>query len=341
MVRTGVVIDSRYRDHDTGVGHPERPARIEVLLASLEECAGNYIFVPAREASGDEISLAHDPGYIAEVAATAERHRFAFDPDTPTSPRSYDTARLAVGGFLSLLDQICTGGIDNGFAFVRPPGHHAEYDRAMGFCLFNNIAVGAQYLRRRYGVERVLIMDWDVHHGNGTQHIFEADPGVLYASIHQSPFYPGTGAIEESGAGDGEGFTVNIPLPPGCGDAEYADVFRRVIEPISRAYEPDFILISAGFDAHHRDPLASMRVTENGFRVMARSLLDLAGEHSGGRCAAILEGGYDLKAICDSALAVLDEFRGSSSCAEPISAASRADVLIERFVRHQQRFWRI
>lgn len=339
-MKTGIVIDARYRDHDTGVGHPERPERIEVLLSLLEERADEFVLLPAREASGDEIALVHDGAYVEDVAATAHRQWFAFDPDTPTGPRSYDTARLAAGGLLAGLDAIIAGHVDNAFAFVRPPGHHAERRRAMGFCLFNNVAVGAEYLRRRYGIDRVLIVDWDLHHGNGTQHMFEADPGVLYVSAHQYPFYPGTGALAESGQGDGEGYTVNLPFPAGCGDAEYIDAFRRIVEPIAHAFAPQFVLISAGFDAHARDPLGEMRLSEAGFRAMTRSLLAVAQEHAAGRCAAILEGGYDLQAICSSSLAVLDELRGRS-LATTETSPSRAAGLVAEFARHHGRYWKL
>jgi acetoin utilization deacetylase AcuC-like enzyme len=341
MSHTGVVIDRRYQDHDTGPGHPERPQRIAALLSAIEESADRFTLIAPRHASGDEIALVHDGAYVDDVAATAHQARHAFDADTPTSPLSYDTARLAAGGFLALLDAIIAGGVHNGFAFVRPPGHHAERQRAMGFCLFNNIAVGAQYLRQRYGIERVLIVDWDLHHGNGTQHMFENDPGVLYVSTHQYPYYPGTGALEESGHGDGEGFTVNLPLPAGCGDAEYLDAFRRVVEPIAHRYEPQFVLISAGFDAHARDPLGGMRLSAASFQAMTRTLLEVAAEHAGGRCAAILEGGYDLQAICACAAHVLAEMRGAAAPIEPQSVASRADALIDQFIKRQRRYWKL
>jgi acetoin utilization deacetylase AcuC-like enzyme len=242
---------------------------------------------------------------------------------------------------LNLLDDVMVKRSDNGFAFVRPPGHHAERERAMGFCLFNNVAVGAEYLRRRHGLDRVLIVDWDVHHGNGTQHMFENDPGVLYVSTHQYPYYPGTGAMHEAGEGEGEGFTLNVPFPGGFGDAEYADAFRTVILPVAEEYQPEFVLVSAGFDPHYRDPLASMNVTEAGFAAMARGLVDLAGRVCGGRCVAILEGGYDLTAIRDSASAVLSELQGSAEAAVAPAEPSRAEPLLAAVRKIQQRYWRI
>jgi acetoin utilization deacetylase AcuC-like enzyme len=233
------------------------------------------------------------------------------------------------------------GEIANGFAFVRPPGHHAERRRAMGFCLFNNVAVGAEYLRRRYGLQRVLIVDWDLHHGNGTQHLFETDPGVLYVSTHQYPYYPGTGGLDEVGQAGGEGFTVNLAFPAGFGDAEYVEAFHRIVEPIAHQYAPEFVLVSAGFDAHARDPLGGMQVTEGGFRAMTRSLLAIAGAHAGGRCAAILEGGYDLTAIRDSSKHVLAELVGTSEPLPVSRAPSRATPLLDRVQRLQRRYWKL
>ncbi len=342
MPGTGVVIDRRYLQHDTGPGHPERPERITALLPLVKAAVSQITPVAARVASGEELALVHDGAYVAEVEATQHQSRYAFDADTPTSPQSYETARLAAGGFLAVLDAIMDGTVADGFALVRPPGHHAERHRAMGFCLFNNVAVGAEYLRRRYGLRRVLIVDWDLHHGNGTQHIFEADPGVLYISTHQYPYYPGTGASEEVGYGAGEGYTVNLPFPAGFGDAEYEEAFTRIVEPIAYQYEPEFVLISAGFDAHRRDPLGGMQVSEAGFKAMTRMLVNVARAHANGRCAAILEGGYDLVAIHDSATQVLEELREAHSEPLPRAAApSHAGPLIERIRKIQGRYWKV
>ena len=341
MADTGIVIDPRYLEHDTGAGHPERPERIGVLLPVINAATHHYTAIPAREASGDELALVHDGAYVEEVAATQYRPGFAFDADTPTCQRSYETARLAAGGFLALLDAVMAGSVHNGFAFVRPPGHHAERHRAMGFCLFNNVAVGAEYLRRHHGLERILIVDWDLHHGNGTQHMFESDPGVLYVSSHQYPYYPGTGAIDEVGRGNGEGYTVNLAFPAGFGDAEYLDAFTRIVAPIAQQYAPQFVLISAGFDAHARDPLGGMEVSEAGFRALARLLLDIARNHADGRCAAILEGGYDLTAIRNSSNEVLMELQGKRDPVVRPMAPSRAGGLIERIRKVQSRYWKL
>jgi acetoin utilization deacetylase AcuC-like enzyme len=341
MANTGVVIDPRYQEHDTGSGHPECAERIAVLLPLVDAPSAGYTPVEARPASGDELALVHDGAYVEEVAATQHKSWFAFDADTPTSARSYEVSRLAAGGFLALLDAVMAGRVDNGFAFVRPPGHHAERQRAMGFCLFNNVAVGAEYLRRRHGLRRILIVDWDLHHGNGTQHMFERDPEILYVSTHQYPYYPGTGALQEVGQGDGEGRTVNLAFPAGCGDAEYHEAFARIVEPIAHQFAPQFVLISAGFDAHARDPLGGMQVTESGFQTMTRLLLEVAKAHAGGRCAAILEGGYDLTAMRSSAQAVLAEMRHAGTAPPVPAPSSRARPLLDEITDIQKRYWKL
>ncbi len=338
-VSTGIVIDQRYMEHDTGSGHPERPERIGVFLPAALDRPGVVRIAP-RPASGDEITLVHGEGHYEQVARTRALSLFAFDADPPVSARSFVTACLAVGGLLALLDEVVAGRLRNGFALVRPPGHHAERDRAMGFCLFNNVAVGAAYLRARHGLERVLIGDGDVQHGNGTLHAFAGDPRVLYVSTHRYPFYPGTGAIDEVGHGDGTGYTVNIPFPGGFGDAEYIEAFRTVVEPIALQYAPQLVLISAGFDPHRRDPLGGMEVTERGFAAMARSLTGVADTVAGGRCVAVLEGGYDLQAMRDSAGVVLDELcgvRAESAAALPPSAAR---PILDAVRREQRDFWK-
>ncbi len=338
-METGIVVDARYMQHETGYGHPERPERIGVFLSGVLD-RPDVVRVPPRPATPEEITLVHGEGYFEGVARPRGVDRYAFDADTPVSSASFDTACLAAGGLLSLLDEVMAGRLRRGFAFVRPPGHHAERERAMGFCLFNNVAIGAAYLRMRHGLERVLVVDWDVHHGNGTQHSFAADPGVLYASTHRYPFYPGTGALDEVGVRDGAGFTVNVPFPGGFGDAEYVEAFRTVLEPIALEYAPQLVLISAGFDPHHRDPLGGMDVTEAGFRAMARSLISVAERVADGRCVAVLEGGYDLRAMRDSASAVLDELCGAAGPL-PELPPSHARPLLDAVRKQQRHFWRL
>ena len=340
MLRTGLVIDTRYQDHQPGQQHPERPARIGSLLRAVESYRRpGLTSISPRLASEAEIGLIHDTAHIGRVAATAGRAGFAFDADTQVSALSYDTARLATGGLLAILDAVMDGEVDNGFGLVRPPGHHAERNRAMGFCLFNSAAIGAQYLRERFGLSRVLLMDWDLHHGNGSQHSFYDDPGVLYASTHQYPYYPGTGAAEDIGRGAGAGYTVNLPIPAGWGDAEYQHLFETVLDPICRQFDPQFVLISAGFDAHVRDPLGGLRMTEAGFGGLARVLLRIARDHAGGRCAALLEGGYDLIGLEKSTLRVLDEMGGEQLDTPLPEGDSRP--LLPQVVAVQRSYWEL
>jgi acetoin utilization deacetylase AcuC-like enzyme len=326
-MKTGLVLDHRYEAHDTGAGHPERPERIRAIreLMTLYRRDG-LVDVEPRLATDAELALNHDQAHVARVATTASRARAAFDADTPVCSESYATAALAAGGYLRLLEAILAGDVDNGFAFVRPPGHHAESNRAMGFCLFNNVAIGAHWLRTR-GVGRILIVDWDVHHGNGTQESFYDDPETLYVSTHQYPFYPGTGAANEVGRGAAAGRTLNVPLPAGCGDDEYVADFTDLIDPVARQFRPEFVLISAGFDADYRDPLAGMQATDAGFRAMTRVLMRVADAHASGRVAAILEGGYDLGALRAAVPAVLDELGGTALADALPTAAPRAPVL--------------
>jgi acetoin utilization deacetylase AcuC-like enzyme len=297
--------------------------------------------IAARDATDEELVRIHRPEHVALVAATAGRERFAFDPDTPASARSFAAARRAAGGTLALVDRVMAGDVTNGFAFVRPPGHHAEPDRAMGFCLFNNVAVAAAHVRAAHGLQRIAVVDWDVHHGNGTQDAFYDDPSVLFISSHQYPFYPGTGGANEVGRGEGEGFTLNLPFPAGYGDSQYVEAFVDIVEPVLRSFAPEFLLISAGFDAHRRDPLASMEVTEQGFAKLARLVLRTARDSCHDRVVAVLEGGYDLEALARSAGAVLDEMRGTA-LDEPVSppAGDRRPDL-RRIAEVARHYWQI
>lgn len=247
------------------------------------------------------IESVHRPTHVQRIRERIPASGQAYlDPDTPVSPFSYQAAQLAIEGVLTAADRVMSGSVSNAFCAVRPPGHHAESNRAMGFCLFNNVAVCARYLQMQYGLKKIAIIDWDVHHGNGTQQIFYEDPTVLYFSIHQFPFYPGTGAEDEVGAGAGKGYTVNCPLPPGKGDDEYVSIFEKVLIPTLKSFGPEFILISAGFDAHREDPLANMRVTEAGFGELTRLVKSCADHLCQGRIVSCLEGGYNLGALARS-----------------------------------------
>ncbi|HWP57547.1 MAG TPA: histone deacetylase [Candidatus Acidoferrales bacterium] len=341
MRRTAVVIDREYLKHDPGPGHPERPERIQSLLELARELdRSRYEIAAPRVALREEIERCHPKEYVDLIAATSKANRYALDGDTVTSRDSFGVGLLAVGGFLELIDGVAAGNFANGFALVRPPGHHALPARAMGFCLFNTVAIGALHAIRRHGAKRVLIADWDVHHGNGTQDIFYGDPSVLYVSTHQYPFYPGTGAATEVGQGMGAGFTVNVPLPAGSADAEYVRAFQEIVIPIADKFAPDWVLVSAGFDPHRRDPLAGMAMTEDGFATLASLLLEVAAKHAGGRIALVLEGGYDLLALRNSAVAVLEalasERKGDIS---PAVAGEPVQRVIHRVRAIQERYW--
>ena len=301
-----VVSDARYGEHRGPAGHPERPERLAAVAEALEARGDALLRRTPRPAEQDELLAVHSRAHLEHVRRAAEAGPGRLDPDTYVSPASYDVALLAAGGAVDLALRVARGEVARGFAAVRPPGHHAEGDRAMGFCLFNNAAIAARAVQRRAGVERVLLVDWDVHHGNGTQHTFEADPSLLYVSTHQYPYYPGTGAAGEIGVGRGEGTTLNLPLPAGCGDAEYVGLFQRVLVPAARAFRPEYWIVSCGFDAHEDDPLAAMRVTRAGYAALTAVVRALADELSGGRLLFVLEGGYSLRGLCEGTDAVLE-----------------------------------
>ncbi|HEV3112971.1 MAG TPA: histone deacetylase [Candidatus Binataceae bacterium] len=340
MLKTALVTDRHYLDHFAGRGHPERPERVKVLLDMADGLHRERLErIGPREATSAEIELCHDHLYVALVRQTAARASYDFDPDTHASPATYQTSLLAAGGILTAVEAVLEGAADNGFAIVRPPGHHALPDHAMGFCIFNNVAIAAAYLTQVKGLKRVMILDWDVHHGNGTQEIFYNSPQVLYCSLHQFPHYPGTGSVREIGVDEGRGYTVNLPLPATFGDPEYLSAFDRVILPIGRQFQPDFLLVSAGFDCHFRDPLADMRVTEQGFVAMARQLKRLAAECCQGRMALALEGGYDLQALASSARDVIEELGRDPD--EPIATTSsdRERWLLDKVCKELSPFW--
>ncbi len=303
MARTGFVYHSDYLKHDMGVGHPESPDRLRAIVSRLKAggVLDRLVLIEPTSVADEWITQVHKVSYLTSLKSRAPvSGRVSLDPDTSISAGSLPAAYLAAGGVLAAADAIMAGTVDHAFCAIRPPGHHAESDRAMGFCLFNNVAIAARYLQRRHGVARVLIVDWDVHHGNGTQHTFDDDPSVLFFSTHQYPHYPGTGRATERGKGKGEGLTINVPMSAGQGDEDYREIFERVLVPAADAYKPEFVLISAGFDAHRDDPLASMGLTEEGYAALTGIVAGIARRHSKSRVLSCLEGGYNLNALAAS-----------------------------------------
>jgi acetoin utilization deacetylase AcuC-like enzyme len=307
--KTGIVKDKRYLQHSAGFAHPESPERLAAVYEMLDNPLESWKFnhIEPREATHKEIETIHSPSYVEFIASTAGKRSVYLDPDTATSPETYEIAKLAVGGVCNAIDCVVEGGVDNAFALVRPPGHHAEKDTAAGFCVFNNVAIGAMHAILKYKFKRILIVDWDLHHGNGTQHSFYGDHRILYFSTHQYPYYPGTGDLQEIGRGEGEYYTINVPLGMGAGDASFVKIFQRILKPVAMEYKPELILLSAGFDTYFQDPLGGMRVTPKGFAALTRILLNIADACCQGRFVAVLEGGYHVVGLTKSVKAVLEE----------------------------------
>lgn len=308
-MKVGVVADDRYMLHDMGPFHPESPRRLEAIYQALEALRDRLEEIQPRKASSEEIAFVHEPAYIERIASTAGKAYVQLDPDTSTCPHSYEVALLAAGGVMEAVRSVLEGGIRSAFALIRPPGHHAERNRAMGFCLFNNVAIAARYAQKVHGLERVLIVDWDLHHGNGTQKAFWEDNTVLYFSTHQYPYYPGTGHWQEIGGGQGRGYTVNCPLRVGHDDLDYANIFRHHLRPITLKFRPQLILVSAGFDPYYRDPLGGMKLTERGFVRLTDLLLEMADE-CGCPIVLALEGGYHVEGVARCVVEVLRRLSG-------------------------------
>lgn len=337
-----LVSSSRFAEHQTPPGHPERSERAQVMdnVASRWRARGGEVVAP-RAATHEQLERVHDPHYVHRISELRDR-AVALDPDTYTSPESYEVALLAAGAAIEAVERTMSASSTYALAMMRPPGHHAEHAHAMGFCFFNNVAVAAAHARHALGASRVAIVDYDVHHGNGTQHMFDADPSVLYVSTHQYPYYPGTGAADEVGVGAGEGFSVNLPLEAGGIDADFEHVFDRVVLPVLRQFTPDLILVSAGFDAHQRDPLAMMRATDAGFAAMTMALRRVSDEVCRGRLALVTEGGYDLAALDGSLQAVVDTLAGPSATPKwpaPSVASTRGRLSAEGAVRALGKYW--
>lgn len=348
MKQTAIFRSPLFLEHMKNFDHVESARRLEVLYEELDrpEVAQHFVFPAFAPATHQQLEQNHSPAYVRKVAATAGKPRVVLDPDTQTSPASYEAACLAAGAAISAAHLLVAGEIGNAFCLVRPPGHHAEQDRAMGFCLFNNVAVAAHYCLNELHLQRVLIVDWDLHHGNGTQNAFYDTDRVLYFSTHQYPHYPGSGASYEIGHGRGEGFTINVPMPAGLDNLAYAAVFNGILAPIARQYRPEMIILSAGFDIHRDDPLGGMLVTGPGFSYMARVLLDLAAELCEHRFMACLEGGYALNGLKEGVFATLAEMRGTSllddkTAMEFMTTSTYPNLALEETRNIAKRFWNL
>ena len=336
---TALIYDPIFLEHLTPPKHPERPQRLEMAIKVLEALdwlqRDGLVQIPPREATEDELAAVHDRAYIRQIKEVAEevareaqqggrKTRF-FATDTYISAQSYAAAIKAAGAPLTAIDAITSGEVDDAYCLVRPPGHHALPDEAMGFCLFNNVAVAAQYALDRHGLERVMIIDYDVHHGNGTQDIFYTDPRVLYFSVHQAPFYPGTGHSDERGEGAGLDTTINVPLPATVGYEVYEPVFRQVMAHAADRFDPQLILVSAGFDAHWNDPLGQMNLSTAGFAQLTKIIIDLAQTLCNGRLVMVQEGGYNLDVMGSAVATCINLLLGDDAAVDSLGAGPDAE----------------
>ena len=306
-MRTGLIYDPAYLNHNTG-GHPENGDRVAYIYSILKKAGmlEKIIAIKPRLASLDEIELVHIPEYIARLRDYSNRGGGSYGPDNIVSRGTFNTALLAAGGTLAAVDAVLERKVEGSYALVRPPGHHARPGEAMGFCFFNNVAICARYAAKKYGLSRILVVDWDEHHGNGTEEIFYNDNSVLYFSVHRDGNYPGTGQIDQAGKGAGAGFNINVPLPRRCSDDDYEYVFRQILQPVANAYKPELVLISAGMDTHAKDPIGQMNMSGNGYSRLASVVLEIAGRCCGGATVFVLEGGYNLQALAEGVLAVIN-----------------------------------
>ena len=338
MNSTLLLTDALFLRHHAGPEHPERPARLTSTLGLLERepIAGTERRAP-RPATEEELAAVHTPR-LREYLRGLRGRRESIDPDTATSPDSYDAAVLAAGASVQAVEEVMAGRARSAFALVRPPGHHAEPDRAMGFCLLNNVAIAAEAARRQ-GAERVLIFDWDVHHGNGTQAAFWQRRDVLYMSAHQYPYYPGTGAPTEVGGGEGAGYTVNCGLPGGATDADYGALCQELFLPVAEAFKPDLVLISAGFDAHREDPIGGMVLTERGFAAMCTAFGALASATRGGGLVLLLEGGYSLEGLSRSVHACVEVMAGQTRDSFPQGVSREAAEALRKSREALKPYW--
>jgi acetoin utilization deacetylase AcuC-like enzyme len=335
------LMDDAFLEHDPGSRHPESPARLTAIRSALEQCGVlmRWTRIAARPARLDEMESVHHSSLLEQVENASRRGPSYLDPDTVVSAGSYRAALFAAGGTLECVDAICAGKIRRAFAFVRPPGHHAEPDRAMGFCLFNNVALAAAYARVEHQLERVAVIDFDLHHGNGTQACFYDDPNVLFISSHQYPFYPGTGDFAEVGIKEGRGFTVNLPVPKGTGDEVFMPLYSRIVRPILEQFRPQLVLVSAGFDAHYLDPLGGLRVTSAGFASVAASLILAADALCSGKICFVLEGGYSLEALKDCTRLVVGQMEATTAQERRLGSLPKFDEYSGEARRAFGQFW--
>jgi acetoin utilization deacetylase AcuC-like enzyme len=330
---TGYVYDEVFLKHNLP-GHPENRSRLEQTMALLETSGmlARLTHIPARPATREELTRVHRPAYVDQVQVISEKGGGYLDPDTYTNLHSYQAALVAAGGLVEATLAVIDGRVDNAFALVRPPGHHAMPGRGMGFCLFGNVAIAAKAARLDRGLDRVLIVDFDVHHGNGTQAMVEDDPAVCFISTHQYPYYPGTGAADETGRGPGKGTVVNMPLSPGAGDQVFRQLYQRMVIPVARRFAPDLILVSAGFDAHWDDPLAGLGLSLGGYAWITQTLVSLAEELCGGRIVFTLEGGYHLGVLSYGILNTFHALLGDETVEDPLGPSRRPEPGVADYI---------
>ncbi len=347
MNKTALIYDPIFLEHKTGSKHPEKPERLLAVMSHLKETGmiSKLTQVKPRKATMDEISSVHAKDYVSELKDFTKKGGGYLDLDTIVSKDSFQAAAYAAGAALSGVDALIAGDFDNIFALVRPPGHHALSNWGMGFCIFNNLAIAARHAQKK-GLKRVMILDFDAHHGNGIQDIFYSDPSVLYVSIHHHPFYPGTGFLNDVGIGEGKGYTVNFPLTSGLGDEAYVKILKELVSPITRQFKPDIIMLAAGFDGHHSDPLGGLGLTCKGYSKIAKIMLELAGEVCKGRLLVSLEGGYDLIALSYSVATFISEMAGlgvevEDPYGEAVNPPRLEADLFESFKEMFAKYWKL
>lgn len=341
-IRLGYLIDDCYLLHDTGPQHPESAKRLVAIQQVLDTFAagGHWQRMEPRPAHSDELQIIHHSSYIESIEIAAKRAPVYLDLDTVVSAQSYHTALLAAGGVLQCIDSICLGRLRRAFAFLRPPGHHAGYKKAMGFCLFNNVALAAAYARRKHKLERIAIIDIDLHHGNGTQDCFYRDPGVLYISSHQFPFYPGSGDFDEIGLEEGKGYNLNFPLREGSGDSIFVPIYSKIVSAVLDQFMPQLILVSAGFDGHFRDPMGELIITHAGYASAAASLILAAERCCEGKICFVLEGGYNLQSLQECSRAVMSEMEAVLPRELPLCDSSLFAEISSQAAKYAGTLWK-